>query len=418
MPLAAVDVLICNAGSEIWYSGSGGASWREDLEYERHVDHCWDKAPLKRVLAQALSQRNLFGASVVASVGAAAGVPAATVAPLGAASPAQEAVQKMVRSGSLVVTSNGQIGLVKRAGSVGALGPLGSAMHRVASGVLPREDRPKIRVYPDSGPHHVLVTMTKPGAPAKDALPQSGEDQGPARAQQKSDQQGLQARGARGDQAQAFPRPPLPKPSGSSSSSSKAPLRPSAFATAAAQLAPAGPEASAAAAAAAAAAEADLTPRTTSISTTAAAAAALAAAPVVFDAFADVPALLARLARKFRSCGLRLNVTAEICGSGPGESLRLHLTPLRASRALATTYLALKLQLPFDAVEVVGLPAAAAEVGSKAAGGKVVKFAASDARDWVAGVQRVVLLEGGKRAGRFGVEVGVYGERVQLLQGQ
>jgi hypothetical protein len=56
-------VLVCNAGSEIWYAATSGGSsssssssaaatqWREDLDFERHLEHCWDKAPLKRVRA-------------------------------------------------------------------------------------------------------------------------------------------------------------------------------------------------------------------------------------------------------------------------------------------------------------------------------------------------------------------------------
>jgi hypothetical protein len=505
--LARIDALICNAGSEIWYgtmvadstsagstsagAGSSATCWREDLDYERHVQHCWDKAPLKRVggraggwvgewvssgaslsqlpagspapiwaaacpchawrpaaaaseqwlvgrpqvLAQALCQPNLFGASVTASVGAAAAAAAAGRAPAGkgrqqaqapaAASPfaadaadaapdasssaaACEAVSRLLRAGSLHVTSGGAIGVVKRSESLAALGPAAGALHRVASGILPREDRPKIRIFPETGPHHLLVLMTKPpaaAAAAAAAAPAARQAADAVRAIGRADQQ----------QQQQASRPPKPRPAGQAAGG-RQPGRRSAFASAAVQtLAPAVADAPGAQQQAEAAAGAGASGGGTQ-----------QGGASLFDAFADVPALLARLRRKFRSCGIRANLTAEVSGTGGGggsEALRLHLTPIRASRALAASYLALKLQVPLDGVTVLGFPTGASASGgssdpkgegaSKAGGGSAsggarAAFCASDAQDWVAGLQQVALLPPPQGAG--GLAAGAQGE--------
>jgi hypothetical protein len=335
-----------------------------------------------------------------------------------------------VRAGSLHVTSAGAIGVIKRTESLAALGPAAGALHRVASGILPREDRPKIRVFPDTGPHHILVTMTKPPAAAAGAAG-AAADAAPRGARGRPDQR-----------AGPAARPPKPRAGGQQQQQQQqqttaAATRPSAFASAAAQQAAAQPPAGPAQGAAAA---------QQASSSSAASAAQQQAAASLFDAFADVPALLGRLRRKFRSCGIRVSLTAELGGapgSAPGgsEVLRLHLTPLRAGRALATCFLALKLQVPFERVTVLAFHSRASGAssagsgagsggGSEAAskgqqgegadGGARAAFCASDAEDWVAGVQRVLLLPQGGRGGAeargFRVSLAPYeGGRVQLL---
>jgi hypothetical protein len=79
-------------------------------------------------------------------------------------------------------------------------------------------------------------------------------------------------------------------------------------------------------------------------------AAGAGAPPAAALSAADTQALISRIKRRFRSSGLRTQVTAQAEGDG---SVRLHVTPLRASRALALRWLAQKHKVELTNLAVV-----------------------------------------------------------------
>ncbi|GBF90940.1 sucrose-phosphate synthase-like [Raphidocelis subcapitata] len=93
-------------------------------------------------------------------------------------------------------------------------------------------------------------------------------------------------------------------------------------------------------------------------------------------------ALVSRIKRRFRSSGVRAQIAAQLEADG---AARLHITPLRASRALALRYLAHRHGVPLADLVFVSC-------AREMAPGAPARFAASDAEDLVAGVQGVLVL--------------------------
>ena len=149
-------------------------------------------------------------------------------------------------------------------------------------------------------------------------------------------------------------------------------------------------------------------------------------------------ALVARVKRRLRATGLRAQVVAQSEADG---SVRLHVTPLRASRALALRYLAQRHGVAVSDLVFVACargpvadPTAAATAAADAAAAAAAtsaapaepahaaRFAASDAEDLVGGVQSVLVIapppansaddaasDGGSDGGGGGVELSIGG---------
>ncbi|KAI8473309.1 MAG: hypothetical protein J3K34DRAFT_519144 [Monoraphidium minutum] len=97
---------------------------------------------------------------------------------------------------------------------------------------------------------------------------------------------------------------------------------------------------------------------------------------------ADALAVAARIKKRFRSSGLRTQITAAAEGDG---SVALHVTPLRASRALAVRWLAHKHKVDITSLMFVSCARAMAP-------GQPAHFATSDAEDALGGAQHVVVV--------------------------
>lgn len=125
-----------------------------------------------------------------------------------------------------------------------------------------------------------------------------------------------------------------------------------------------------------------------------------------------------RLKRRLRSKGFRASYTLQLVDrAGADPAAALHLTPVRASRAMALRFLARAWGRGMDAIAVVAVvPAVDADAG-------YAEAPTSDLADLVAGVQRVVVLPQARDAqhseerGAFAVELKpwtYYGDRVTV----
>lgn len=138
-------------------------------------------------------------------------------------------------------------------------------------------------------------------------------------------------------------------------------------------------------------------------------------------------ALLNRIKGRFRRSGIRTQLLSQY----DEDACKVHITPLRASRALALRYLAHKHKVNLDNLVLItcatGLQGAGLSEGAQLEGGiqpvegRTATFAASDVEDLVSGKQGVLVVPPGKANGEvqgFEVDLGLYQhyERVQLLQ--
>uniref|UniRef100_A0A383W8H5 sucrose-phosphate synthase n=1 Tax=Tetradesmus obliquus TaxID=3088 RepID=A0A383W8H5_TETOB len=151
--------------------------------------------------------------------------------------------------------------------------------------------------------------------------------------------------------------------------------------------------------------------------TPAAAAAAPAAKGGLAMTAAEQVALIGRIKRRFRCSGLRTQVVSQL----DGGDIKLHITPLRGSRALALRHLTYKHKVDMTSLVMVCCArdmAPGAQGGTGAAG--VARFACSDMEDVVAGVQGVLVVPppAGATGEGFPVDLGLFSHdgRVQLLQ--
>lgn len=150
---------------------------------------------------------------------------------------------------------------------------------------------------------------------------------------------------------------------------------------------------------------------------TPAAAPALAAKGGLAMTAAEQVALIGRIKRRFRCSGLRTQVVSQL----DGGDIKLHITPLRGSRALALRHLTYKHKVDMTSLVMVCCArdmAPGAQGGTGAAG--VARFACSDMEDVVAGVQGVLVVPppAGAAGEGFPVDLGLFSHdgRVQLLQ--
>ncbi|WIA09452.1 hypothetical protein OEZ85_008853 [Tetradesmus obliquus] len=150
---------------------------------------------------------------------------------------------------------------------------------------------------------------------------------------------------------------------------------------------------------------------------TPAAAAAPAAKGGLAMTAAEQVALIGRIKRRFRCSGLRTQVVSQL----DGGDIKLHITPLRGSRALALRHLTYKHKVDMTSLVMVCCArdmAPGAQGGTGAAG--VARFACSDMEDVVAGVQGVLVVPppAGAAGEGFPVDLGLFSHdgRVQLLQ--
>jgi hypothetical protein len=132
---------------------------------------------------------------------------------------------------------------------------------------------------------------------------------------------------------------------------------------------------------------------------------------------AEQVALIGRIKRRFRRSGLRTQVVSQL----DGGDIKLHITPLRCSRALALRHLTYKHKVDMTSLVLVCCArdmANGPQGGAGAAG--VAKFACSDMEDVVAGVQGVLVVPppAGVAGEGFPVDLGLFSHdgRVQLLQ--
>jgi hypothetical protein len=134
----------------------------------------------------------------------------------------------------------------------------------------------------------------------------------------------------------------------------------------------------------------------------------------------DLALLISRIKRRLRRSGLRAQVIAQ---QDVGAT-KLHILPLRGSRALALRHLTYTHRVDMSSLVLV----AAAKALAPGAGGApagVGRFACSDAEDLVAGVQGVLVVPpaaaagGGSSADGFPVDLQLFTHdgRVQLLPG-
>ncbi|KAF6252365.1 hypothetical protein COO60DRAFT_1287118 [Scenedesmus sp. NREL 46B-D3] len=133
---------------------------------------------------------------------------------------------------------------------------------------------------------------------------------------------------------------------------------------------------------------------------------------------AEQLALIGRIQRRFRRSGLRTQLVSQL----DGGDIKLHITPLRGSRALALRHLTYSHKVDMTSLVLVccARDMSPGADGSAGAAG-VAKFACSDMEDVVAGVQGVLVVPrpAGAAAGEgFPVDLGLFAHdgRVQLLQ--
>lgn len=130
----------------------------------------------------------------------------------------------------------------------------------------------------------------------------------------------------------------------------------------------------------------------------------------------DVETLILRIKRRLRRSGLRTQVMAQM----DAGVVKLHLTPLRGSRALALRHLAYAHKVDMSSLVLV---CCAKDVQPAAAGpAGMAKFACSDVEELVSGVQSVLVMPPAAGAGThngFAVDLGLYTHdaRLQLLPG-
>jgi hypothetical protein len=103
--------------------------------------------------------------------------------------------------------------------------------------------------------------------------------------------------------------------------------------------------------------------------------------------------------------------------------VKLHITPLRASRALALRHLAYQHKVDMSSLVLVACAKDVQPAGATATAGPA-KFACSDMEDLLAGVQGVLVVPPpaageGKGVDGFSVDLGLYTHdaRLQLLPG-
>lgn len=140
---------------------------------------------------------------------------------------------------------------------------------------------------------------------------------------------------------------------------------------------------------------------------------------------AEQLALMGRLKRRFRRSGVRCQLMAQMENS----TVKIHITPVRASRALALRYLAHRHKVSLPSILLVACP----RLLEVSKGGQLESgsFAASDADDLVAGCQGVMLLPGdgstaaggnsgstGAAKAGYSVDLSVYthSDRVKVLK--
>eukprot|EP00878_Enallax_costatus_P003956 GHUV01004177.1.p1 GENE.GHUV01004177.1~~GHUV01004177.1.p1 ORF type:complete len:1210 (+),score=383.57 GHUV01004177.1:125-3754(+) len=133
---------------------------------------------------------------------------------------------------------------------------------------------------------------------------------------------------------------------------------------------------------------------------------------------ADQTTLIGKIRSRFRKSGLRTQVVAQL----ENGDIKLHITPLRGSRALALRHLTYKHKVDMTSLVLVCCARDLKMSGESQAG--PAKFACSDMEDVIAGVQGVLVVpppagaaaaEGGDG---FPVDLGLYTHdgRLQLLQ--
>jgi sucrose-phosphate synthase len=127
-------------------------------------------------------------------------------------------------------------------------------------------------------------------------------------------------------------------------------------------------------------------------------------------------ALISRIKRRFRNSGLRTQVVAQL----ESGDIKLHITPLRGSRALALRHLTYKHKVDMTSLVLV---CCARDMKTGPDGqARQAKFSCSDMEDVVAGVQGVLVVPppaGAADAGDgFSVDLGLFTHdgRLQLLQ--
>jgi hypothetical protein len=117
------------------------------------------------------------------------------------------------------------------------------------------------------------------------------------------------------------------------------------------------------------------------------------------------------ICQRLRATGMRTQLTVQADPASDSDGLLLHLTPLRASRALALRFLAHSNELPMDAFTLV-------TVGKVAPGGAKVALGSSDGEEMLGGMQRVLVADVAalKAAAPFTRPMDMYNGRVSVLK--
>jgi hypothetical protein len=128
----------------------------------------------------------------------------------------------------------------------------------------------------------------------------------------------------------------------------------------------------------------------------------------------ELSLLISRVKRRLRKSGLRAQVIAQ----QDGAATKLHILPVRGSRALALRHLTYRHRVDMSSLVLV---TCAKDLAPTGAGGGVAKFACSDAEELVSGVQGVLVLPPppGAAGDGFPVDLDLFTHdgRVQLLPG-